>query len=224
MANNSQIKNWYLSLFKDFENHFNGERSSPFHEVRKQAIAKFVELDFPDLHQEDWRFTDISPILKYNFSYANDKILPSKNEISKFVFNGMQSHDIVFVNGFYSPELSTLLPLPNGTVLGNFASFIKSTDVKIGKHVPPDGPSEKDAYFYKNIFTALNTAFAEDGAFIRIPENVVIEKPIHLFLFHTVWKKQSRSRKISSLQAKIRKRKLSSIMSAWATEFISQMP
>ena len=179
MADTSQIKNWYLSLFKDFENHLNGEKSSEFHKVRKEAIAKFAELDFPDLHQEDWRFTDISPILKYNFSYANEKILPSQGEISKFMFNGMKSHTVVFVNGFYSPELSTLLPLPDGATIGSLAAAMKRSDHGTREYI------SKYSAFDSNVFTALNMAFARDGAYIYIPENVAIDEPIHvIFISH----------------------------------------
>ncbi|MFZ1082770.1 MAG: Fe-S cluster assembly protein SufD [Candidatus Kryptoniota bacterium] len=198
MSDNSQIKNWYLSLFKDFEDHLNGEKSSEFHKVRKEAIAKFAGLDFPDLHQEDWRFTDISPILKHNFSRASEKILPSKNEISKFMFDGMKSHTIVFVNGFYSPELSTLLPLPNRTTIGSLAAAMKHDNQGIREYIYPNGSfREKYSVFSDDVFTALNTAFAADGAYIYIAENVVIDEPIHIiFISHGEGKTISQPRNL----------------------------
>jgi len=186
MPDTSQIKNWYLSLFRDFENNLNGEKSSQFHKVRKEAIVKFAELEFPDLHQEDWRFTDISPILKHKFVYPDKEILPSKGDLSKFMFAGMKSHTIVFVNGFYSHELSVLLPLPGGTIVGSLASFISCSDVNIGKRMPgTKNSSDSAAPSYGDIFTALNTAFAVDGAYINIPENIIVDKPIHIvFVSH----------------------------------------
>ncbi len=181
MSETSEIKNWYLSLFKDFENHLNGEKSTPFHRLRKEAIDKFAELDFPNLHQEDWRFTDISPILKHTFTYANKKstLLPDKKGISRFLFGGMRSHLVVFVNGFYSAELSTLLPLPKGIIIGSLAEALKSNDGTVNDNI------SKYATFNDNVFTALNTAFTIDGAYIYIPDNIVIEDPVHiLFISH----------------------------------------
>ncbi|MCL4511975.1 MAG: Fe-S cluster assembly protein SufD [Bacteroidetes bacterium] len=181
MSETSEIKNWYLSLFKDFENHLNGEKSTPFHRLRKEAIDKFAELDFPNLHQEDWRFTDISPILKHTFTYANKKstLLPDKKGISRFLFGGMRSHLVVFVNGFYSAELSTLLPLPKGVIIGSLAEALKSNDGTVNDNI------SKYATFNDNVFTALNTAFTIDGAYIYIPDNIVIEDPVHiLFISH----------------------------------------
>ncbi len=181
MSETSEIKNWYLSLFKDFENHLNGEKSTPFHRLRKEAIDKFAELDFPNLHQEDWRFTNISPILKHTFTYANKKstLLPDKKGISRFLFGGMRSHLVVFVNGFYSAELSTLLPLPKGIIIGSLAEALKSNDGTVNDNI------SKYATFNDNVFTALNTAFTIDGAYIYIPDNIVIEDPVHiLFISH----------------------------------------
>ncbi len=190
MADNTQIKNWYLSLFKDFENNLNGEKSSQFHKARKEAIGRFAELDFPDLHQEDWRFTDISPILKHNFNYPAKEILPSKNEVSKFMFDGMESYSVVFVNGFYSPELSSPLEFPNGTLIGNLSATIKQ-DGGVQKYIS-ESPSANI-----NIFTALNTAFAKEGAYIYVPDDVVIDKPIHLiFISHGVGKTISQPRNL----------------------------
>ena len=205
MADNPQIKNWYLSLFKDFENQLNGEKSSPFHKVRKEAIAIFADLDFPNLHQEDWRFTDISPILKYNFTYPDKefKLSAVSNQLSAFSFNGMESHNVVFVNGFYSQDLSTILPLPKGTVLGSLADALNQNSNSTGNSQLAIRNPQSD-----NIFTVLNMAFAVDGAFIYIPENTIVEKPIHLiFISHGEGKTISQPRNVivagKNSQAKI---------------------
>jgi Fe-S cluster assembly protein SufD len=194
MADNTQIKNWYLALFKDFENSLNGEKSSQFHKVRKEAIGKFAELDFPDLHQEDWRFTDISPILKYNFNYPDRSPQPEGigQKLSAFLFDGMEDHLAVFVNGFHSTGLSRILPLPDGTLIGSLAEAMKSSS-----HGTQTENLELKTQNNGNIFTALNTAFAVDGAYIYIPENVIVKKPIHLlFISHGKGKTMSQPKNI----------------------------
>jgi len=174
MADIAQIKNWYISLFKDFENRLNGEKSLPVHKMRKEAIEKFAALDFPDLHNEDWRFTDIAPILKHHFAYPCGETFLSKNELSKFTFGTMKSHTLVFVNGFYSAELSSLLPLPTGVIIGSLATAMERDNLGTHENI--------NRYFNpsNDVFTTLNTAFVLDGAHINIPENITIEKPIHL--------------------------------------------
>lgn len=181
MSETSEIRNWYLSLFKDFENRLNGEKSKPVHMLRKEAIDKFAGLEFPDLHQEDWRFTDISPILKHTFSYAagREDSVPFSKDISRFLFGRMRSHRLVFVNGFHSQKLSASVPLPSGTIAGSLAKAMKNDDGRIGEHLSKYLDSGADA------FTALNTAFTLDGAYINIPDGTVIEEPVHVLFLST---------------------------------------
>jgi len=191
MADNQRLKNWYLTLFRDFENSLNGERSSPLHKLRKEAIEKFADLDFPDLHQEDWRFTDISPILKYDFGHPSKEVLPTKGEVAGIGFHGLEGQRVVFVNGFYTPELSTLLTVPQGTIIGSLADAMRPQGHGTARETPPSRfLSEKYLTCAKpaadgNIFTALNSAFILDGAYVEIPDNVAIEKPIHLIFIST---------------------------------------
>ncbi|MCL5035101.1 MAG: Fe-S cluster assembly protein SufD [Bacteroidetes bacterium] len=181
MADTSQIKGWYLSLFKDFENHLNGEKSSSFHSVRKQAIDRFAQIDFPDTHQEDWRFTDISPILRHTFSRADKEAtaIQTKGQLSRFQFNGMKSRLVTFVNGSYLPELSIQLPLPEGAVIGSLADALKNRNDAVSGHI------SNDASVGENAFTALNLAFTADGAFVYIPDGTEIEEPLHLLFIST---------------------------------------
>ncbi len=181
MADTSQIRNWYLSLFKDFEARLNGEKSSSFHKLRREAIEKFAEIDFPNTHQEDWRFTDVSPILKHTFAYADGKSIavPDKSGITKLLFGDMKSHLVVFINGAYSPELSNILPLPKGTVIGSLAEAIKNKDGLATDQISKYSSSGESA------FSALNLAFTTDGAYVYIGDGVVVDEPVHLLFLST---------------------------------------
>jgi Fe-S cluster assembly protein SufD len=70
------IKDWYLSGFDLFEKKLNGESKSFLHEIRKDALLTLSSLDFPANHNEEWKYTNVSPILKYNFIPAVNSILP----------------------------------------------------------------------------------------------------------------------------------------------------
>jgi Fe-S cluster assembly protein SufD len=181
MSNTSELRNWYLASFKDFENRLNGEKSQPVHKLRRAAIDMFASLEFPDLHQEEWRFTDISPILGHTFIPASrrDDYVPSSGDISRFLFGGMRAHTIVFVNGFYSAALSSTLALPKGTVIGSLADAMKSDDGKISSHISKQLAPGADA------FTALNTAFTLDGAYINVPDGAVVDDPVHILFLST---------------------------------------
>ena len=172
---------WFASTFEMFEKSLNGEAQSGIHAIRKNAMARFAAAGFPTTHDEEWRFTNVTPIAKTQFSpvltYNGASV--TKAEVERLSFSGLRSHRLVFVDGHFSSDLSLIQSLPHGVIVGSMASAIKShADVVkecVGKYAPVE----------ENAFTALNTAFLRDGAFISIPEKVVLEEPIWLLFIST---------------------------------------
>ena len=165
---------WYLSTFETFEQGLNGESASGLHMLRRSAIERFKALGFPTTRHEEWRFTNITPILKADFKPAVDlhSAGVTKADVERFDFG--TRHCIVFVNGFFSKELSTVDGLPRGAYCGSLATSLKDNHPSARKYLG------QYAKYDDNTFTALNTAFLRDGAFISIPDGVVVEDSIHL--------------------------------------------
>ncbi|MBK7500308.1 MAG: Fe-S cluster assembly protein SufD [Ignavibacteriales bacterium] len=174
MENKIDIKNYYLNQFDEFEKSLNGEKSSDFHKVRKDAISKFAELTFPTQKDEEWKYTNISSLQKHNFSPAAVKANVSSETINKFLFDKMEHSLLVFVNGNFSPELSKLIDIPKGVVIGSLAEALKNNNPVVKKHLGKY--AENENYF----FTTLSSAFTKDGAFIYVPDGKVVEDPIHI--------------------------------------------
>ena len=68
---------------------------------KKFFLKKFIENGFPNRKQEDWKFLDISQIIKKNISdlsFFNDYSLPNKIDPSIFV-DGLEHNKIIFING-----------------------------------------------------------------------------------------------------------------------------
>lgn len=174
-------KNWYLSHFDAFEKSLNGEASVEIHAVRKAAITRFAELGFPTTRDEEWRHTDVSPIVETQFRHLTDQEqprVPSK-ALQRFALDHLRASRVVFVNGRFAKELSSLSSLPTGTKVGSLNSALQTDSEFVKKHLA------KYAGFEANAFTALSTAFMHDGAFIYVPKGVVIENPIHLVFLST---------------------------------------
>jgi Fe-S cluster assembly protein SufD len=167
------IKNWYLSNYKIFENSLNGESEKPVHNLRKDAIASFAELNFPTTRDEEWKYTNISPIFKHNFKPSSGKEEINSKEISRFLFENLDAHLLVFINGIYSEELSSVKDILPGVEAGSIYNAIERDSPVVAKHFG------KYADFKNEIFTSLSTAFLKDGAFIYVPDGKIIEKPIH---------------------------------------------
>ena len=170
---------WYQSKFEAFEQSLNGARSTPVHEIRRNAMHRFVELGFPTTRQEEWRFTNILPITKTEFqpilNYELNGV--TKKDVQQFlVKNSLQ---LVFIDGMFSPELSDFDLLPAGMMVGSLAEMLKKHPEKIQQYINRWVMGEENA------FTALNTAFLWDGAFISVPRGTVLKNPIQLIFVAT---------------------------------------
>lgn len=178
MANNENIKDWYISNFKSFEEKLNGQSESFFHKYRKDALKKFSELEFPTQKNEEWKYTNVSPILKHNFNHVYNSAKPeiTKDEIQKYLFDGFEYHLLVFINGIFSKELSNINELPKGVVVDSLNNVLKSNPELIKEHISKYSKID-------NSFNALNSAFSVDGYVVYVPDGKVVEKPVQvLFL------------------------------------------
>ncbi len=168
------LKSWYLSNFKSFEESLNGESNHPIHKLRKEAIERFSELNFPTTHDEEWKYTNIAPLLKFNFKPADKSYEIPDTAVGRFLFGGMKGGRLVFVNGHYSAKYSSAGSADGGAELGSIEEALAKNSEVLNDHFG------KYADYNEQIFTALSTAFTKDGAFVYIPDNAVIEDPIHI--------------------------------------------
>ena len=145
--------------------------------LRKQGMARFQALGFPTTKNEDWHFTSVAPIAERTFRPAAAGGVIDKADIDRFNFGESGWHTLVFVNGAFSKDLSSNAPLGDKVRVTSLAGAIKAGAVGIDSHMG------KIATFEQHAFTALNTAFMNDGAFIEIGADAVIEQPIHLLFF-----------------------------------------
>jgi Fe-S cluster assembly protein SufD len=172
-------KNHYLSQFEELEREL-GDRDPPWlRRLRKTAIARFAELGFPTARNEDWKFTNVGALVKVPFRLAEPARHDLYGEDSPRRDARPGEYRLVFENGTHWPAQSPRLALPSGTLIGGLAEAIKKhsehVEPYLGRHVRHE----------EHAFTALNTAFIRDGAFIFIPEGKVIGEPLHL-VFMTV--------------------------------------
>ncbi|MGO8671583.1 MAG: Fe-S cluster assembly protein SufD [Capsulimonadaceae bacterium] len=147
--------------------------------LRQQARARFREIGYPTRRDEEWRYTPVAPIAETPFKLAASMPEFSCEQIAGYALTGMQAVELVFVNGRFSDELSTLYPLPKGTVVGSLATFLAVEDAGVLSNLG------RYAAFDSQPFVALNTAALVDGAYINIPRNAVVESPIHLLFIAT---------------------------------------
>lgn len=173
MENKTDIKQYFIDQFQKFERSLNGEKDSHFHKMRKSALDEFSKLSVPTQKDEEWKYTNISPLLKHNFVQGK-RVHLTPDKISKFLFDQLEHSLMVFVNGHFAPELSRLDDIPDTVKVSSLSDEIKKNNPLVAKHLG------KYADNKNQIFTALSTAFTNDGAFIYVPEGKIIENAIHI--------------------------------------------
>src|SRR5436190_16691325 len=98
--------------YRDSFSHFEYEAKQPawMLPLRKEGLARFAELGFPTLQHEDWRFTNIAPIVKLPFKPVFEATVDGlKMEALKdFPFASLPGTRLVFVNGHYAASLSRI--------------------------------------------------------------------------------------------------------------------
>jgi Fe-S cluster assembly protein SufD len=165
----------YLSEFERFEKVAEGTKPVWLEDLRQRAIARFEELGFPTTKHEDWRFTNITPILKHLFRFG----LESPANTVEIPFRIPQPcSELVFCNGVYSPSLSFPNHLPKGAMLTNLGEAVLLHPHLIEPYLGRLIRAE-------DAFSALNTAFLHDGAFLYIPDGTVVDQPLHLIFITT---------------------------------------
>lgn len=172
-----QLKEKLLSSFIVFENELNGQADTPIHEIRREALKTFEELGFPTKRHEEWKYTNLKPILKHDFKVfpKTEKAIEFK-DVKRYFLNEVDTYKIVFVNGVYSSWLSETTHT-NYDVCTFSAATKKYTEV-LEKYFSSIAPKDE-------AMVALNTAFAKDGAFIRVPKNQTVNKPIEVVYLTT---------------------------------------
>ena len=171
--------NPYLKNFERFEKQTN--QPAWLFPLRKAGIACFAEQGFPTVKDEDWRFTNVAPIAKLPFKPMLDgaKDKSASEILAGAAFNKLAGSRLVFVNGHFASELSSIGKLPAGVKVSNLAAALTQESALVEKHLGRYAVGEGNA------FAALNQAFFSDGAFIYLPSGITVEAPIQLVFIST---------------------------------------
>ena len=145
--------------------------------LRAEAVRHLDTLTVPTLHDEAWRFTDISPLTRLWVRPVRSVTDLHAADIAQFHLEDATT-TLIFVDGVYAPHLSSTLTAGGVTVVNlSSADAAQAAAIKpyLGRH----------AAFSDNVFAALNTAFLQDVAVIVVPRNVTLAAPVHLLFIAT---------------------------------------
>ena len=173
----------YLSDFRALEDDSQTDGPAWLPRVRENALASFSELGFPTARKgnEKWKYTNVGPIADASFSYPLESgpVRTNRRDLRRAAPWDDGWINLVFVDGHYSDALSTAAGATNGVRVTSLAKAIRSDTDVVEEHLGRYAPVDSDG------FTALNTAFVRDGAFVRVPDGETVDSPIHLVFVST---------------------------------------
>ena len=173
--NKTTSKDWFSTLFRMYEQSLNGHSNHPNATFRKAAFAKFEQLDFPTMRDEDWKYTSVKRIFQRSFQEGKAVDLTAE-QVKAFQFEGLETVNLVFINGVWDKDLSDLSRLPEEVQLQTLEEAIEDKTNKGWIETQ----TEQEGGTGKNTFLPLNHAFASNGIFIKVAKNYAFSTPIHL--------------------------------------------
>ena len=170
----------YVHDFATFAGNGGGAGPEWLPPVRHSAMERFSALGFPTTKNEDWHFTSVAPIAEREFQIAPPAARRVEaSDLTPFSFGHPEWPTLVFVDGRYNADLSSATKLPRGLVVMDLKRAWHEASVLMEQHFT------KVAAFDNDAFTALNTAFMNDGAVVHLAADAVIDAPIHLIFVST---------------------------------------
>ena len=171
------LKEKLISSFLAFEEKI--DVTSELHDIRTSALKNFEIKGFPTKKEEAWKYTSLNSILKNDFSvFPKTESQIEFSDVKKYFLHEIDTYKVVFIDGVFNSFLSSTTH--DGLDICLMSSAFTKTKYK-----------QIVAEYFNKIanaaesLTSLNTAFANEGAYIFVPKSKVVDKPIEIMYFST---------------------------------------
>ena len=145
--------------------------------LRQDAMEHFSRLGFPTTRLEGWRFTNVAPIVSRAYVLGDPAEVDSAH-VDRFLVPDLPGPRLVFVNGRFAPSLSSVGEVPTGVEVRSLGDTLAAGLEGVASHLSLAGVAEQP-------FSALNTAFLQDGALIKVADGVVLDDPVQVLFVST---------------------------------------
>ena len=175
MKTATDSRQWFTNLLQQGDNSAATEAHAWMKQAHEDASSALHTLPLPNKKQEAWRYTSIEGLLEHEFEpVSTDFDALQIEDIDNWLLPDTDAYRLVFANGRCVPALRNFDQLPEGVTIGSLRHALshdpKSLAIWFGQ----------TANHNEHIFTALNTALINDGVFIHLQRNVVLDRPIEI--------------------------------------------
>lgn len=165
-----------LRLFQDNVALLNEAAPGFLRNDREQALNAFQRLGIPDRKVENFKYTDLTKLFareNYNRAFQPTSFDFDMQEVFTCDVPEFDTHLLFHVNGWFFSQNRTD-QFPQGTIVKSMKQAWAEDAALIEKYYGQIADTSNDP------MAALNSAFAQDGVFIHIPDYAVIDKPIQI--------------------------------------------
>jgi Fe-S cluster assembly protein SufD len=145
---------------------------SVLNQKQKDAFQSFEKTGFPSVKNEEWKYTNLSSLLKETFN-ASPAVSLTQKDIAPFIY-AIEANNLVFINGIFSKELSTIR---------SPASELEIAEIKDIDKAITDNYFARKTYSSSDGLSLMNTAFAENGLFLSVKKNKSLKYPVVIYNF-----------------------------------------
>ncbi len=167
----------YIDLYKSHHESIKKHSTVVMNHIRDDAFALFEELHFPTVALENYKYTDLKAALSIDYGLNINRIPIPVNPYEVFTCDvpGIQSYLYFVVNdAFYPVNDARNKTLPKGVIIGSLNQIAENHPELVKQYFGKLSTTKKDGLI------AFNGAFAQDGFFMFVPKNVVLDKPVQL--------------------------------------------
>ena len=100
----------YVVEFDHFQRELAGREPERIGKLRHEAFERFVEMGFPTVRQEQWRFTNVAPIARTEFKFQVSTDQVKEGDLARYRY--ADCAQLTVVNGQFRPDLSRVDGLP----------------------------------------------------------------------------------------------------------------
>ncbi len=170
------IEEVYLSSFESNKADITKACHETVNKEREAAKSKFAELGFPSQKLEDFQYTDVKGFfnLGHQLDFKHKPEVDDLYQVFKCDVPNLNSHLVFTVNGHFYEKHLVGNTLPDGVVVDSLAKASNDYPELFEKYYNKQAGASDDGSVH------FNTMMAQDGLFIHIAKNVVMETPIQI--------------------------------------------
>ena len=148
--------------------------------LRSNGLLSYQNAGIPTTRDEEYKYTSLRVLSETKFAYGFGANVV-REELESSTLGKIDAITLVFVNGQFTPELSSTDSLPEGVFIGSledgFEVLPEVIEAHLGKIATFDG---KLGTTNDNRFVDLSNAFLSEGAFVYLPRNSNLDRPVHV--------------------------------------------